>query len=69
MALREILIHLRMKGSFSRGQLEDEPAVAEIDMGETENVTEELAIRLGILGVEKHMRTGNHGASLAEWRR
>lgn len=56
------IIFLRwMEGSFGRRQSKDQPAVSGVDCGKLENVAEKGAISLGILAVNNHVGTGDHG--------
>src|SRR5579864_2544513 len=54
----------RVKGRFGGRHGKDEPAVADIDMAESEDIAKESSIRLGILAVKKNMRPGNHRQSI-----
>jgi hypothetical protein len=51
---------LWMQRGLSGRELENEPTVADVDIGEAENVAEEGAIRLRILRVEEYVCAGDH---------
>ena len=47
-------------GDLGGGESEDEPAVADVDVGETQYVLEERAVGCGVLGVDDEMRAVDH---------
>ena len=49
-----------MHGHFGRGQSEDQPAVADIDVRQPEHVGEECAVCLGSVAVDDEMRADEH---------
>lgn len=54
------VFHGGVDGDFGRGQSENEPVVAGVDVGKAEDVAEEGTVGFGILAVENHVRAGNH---------
>src|ERR1017187_2440498 len=54
----------RVHAKLGRAGAEDEPAVMHVDVRPAENITEERARRLGILGIDKGVDRGDHAASL-----
>src|SRR5687768_15049364 len=62
--LMQVIFIRRMDGDFRRRQSEDEPAVADIDVRQLQDVPEELAVGRGIRAVDDGMRPSDHGKSL-----
>src|SRR5688572_6071110 len=62
--LMQVIFIRRMDGDFRRRQSEDEPAVADIDVRQLQDVPEELAVGRGIRAVDDGMRSSDHGKSL-----
>jgi hypothetical protein len=50
----------RVDCGFRRRQGEDQPAVTRIYGFETEDITEERAVRIGVFAVENYVSTRNH---------
>jgi hypothetical protein len=49
-----------MDGGFGRRYGEDQPAVAGIDIAESESVAQEGAVRVGVFAVNDYVGAGNH---------
>src|SRR5262245_13249112 len=59
----------RMNSNLCRRQREDEPSVASVHRGKSEDVPTEGAISRRILAVEDYMRTKNHERCLSHFQR
>jgi hypothetical protein len=54
-----------MHGDLGRREFEDEPTVANVDVGETENVAKKGAVGFRIDAIKKDVSAHNHAASLS----
>jgi hypothetical protein len=57
--LRELAVD-RVNSCFSRGHSKDQPAFADINAGQLEDIAKEGAVRLGVPAVEQEMSADNH---------
>src|SRR6266567_8680524 len=56
-------VHVRpVDRDLGRRQPEDEPAVPDVDVGQTEDLAQELAVRVGFLAVDDDVRAADHEA-------